>query len=54
MKSPATDCYQWLPTPTQTLLLQAALLSGESARAAWDEWNRRVGDLPRALQDSGL
>jgi len=50
MKSPAADCYQWLPTPTQTLLLQAALLSGESTRAAWDEWNRRVGDLPRALQ----
>jgi len=50
MKSPAADCYPWLPTSTQTLLLQAALLSGESAHAAWDEWNRRVGDLPRALQ----
>jgi hypothetical protein len=33
-----------LPTPERTLLLEALLLAGDPARAAWDEWNRLVGD----------
>ena len=41
-----------LPEPSQTLLLQALLLSGREARAAWHEWLGRVGDpLSRARRD---
>jgi len=45
--SPLGDCW---PTPAQTLLLRAALLSGEPARQAWHEWRQRTN---LASLDSG-
>jgi hypothetical protein len=39
-----------LPAPTQTLLLRAAVLAAEPARAAWRLWLERGEDVRRALQ----
>jgi Uncharacterised nucleotidyltransferase len=40
---------QCLPTPTQTLLLRAALGSGRTAQDAWERWHERMGDVRSAL-----
>jgi hypothetical protein len=39
-----------LPTPTQTLLLRAALLAGDPARDAWRQWREGGGHVRQALQ----
>ena len=39
-----------LPTPTQTLLLRAVLLAGDSARDAWRQWLEGGADVRQALQ----
>lgn len=49
MDSPYAHRSQCLPTPTQTLLLRAALRSGGAAREAWKSWNQCMGDLRSAL-----
>jgi hypothetical protein len=48
--TPHAQRSQYLPTPTQTLLLRAALGSGRTARAAWQSWNQHVGDVRSALR----
>ena len=43
------DRLAFLPTPPQSLLLRAALLSGDAARTAWDRWTIRSSSLRGAL-----
>lgn len=51
MKLPSSPAAaEALPTPTQTLLLQAALLDGVPARDAWIRWQAGGGDVQQALR----
>jgi hypothetical protein len=40
-----------LPTPAQTDFLRACLLTGDRARAAWEQWRQAVGDPRRGAAD---